>query len=94
MRLVRSPAPGSSRPQIFEVNYKAIAHEGDATTNYRLQAGDRLIVLRDPDAEKEPVSADRKAAAATVNVTDLERRLAAVEHKLDKVIELLGGAGN
>jgi RNA polymerase sigma factor (sigma-70 family) len=94
LRLVRSPAPGSSHPQILEVNYKAIAHEGDATTNYQLRAGDRLIVSRDPDAEKEPINADRGAAPASVNVPDLARRLEEVEHKLDKVIELLGGAGN
>src|SRR5262249_16774838 len=76
-------------------NYKSIAHEGDATNNYRRQAGDRLIVLHDPDAEaeKEPINAERGAAPAAENVTELERRLGEGERTLDKAIELLGGTG-
>jgi RNA polymerase sigma factor (sigma-70 family) len=50
LRLVRPPAPGASEPQVLRVDYSAIVYEGDPTTNYQLRPGDRLIILRDPNA--------------------------------------------
>jgi RNA polymerase sigma factor (sigma-70 family) len=91
LRLVRKPAQGSGRPQILEVDYTAITNDGDAATNYRLQPGDRLIVPRDPEARTESTTTDRPAAPAAADVAALERKLEAVEHKLDQVLELLGG---
>jgi polysaccharide export outer membrane protein len=90
-RLVRSPAPGSARPQILEVDYEAITHDGEPTTNYRLQPGDRLIVPHDPDVKLETARPGRTEATAAGDVNGLERRLEAVERKLDQVLELLGG---
>jgi polysaccharide export outer membrane protein len=48
IRLVRPAPPGSSCPQLLPVNYEAIVHAGDTTTNYQLMPGDRIMVYRDP----------------------------------------------
>jgi RNA polymerase sigma factor (sigma-70 family) len=52
IRLVRPAVPGISGAKVLEVDYAAIVYEGDTTTNYRLQPGDRVIVLRDLGAEE------------------------------------------
>lgn len=48
IRLVRPAPPGSAQPQLLPVNYEAIVHTGDTTTNYQLLPGDRIVVYRDP----------------------------------------------
>ena len=112
LRLVRPP-PGVSSQQVLRVDYSAIVYEGDPATNYQLRPGDRLIVLRDPNAgaageepKPEPAAADLRTpraetpreepepAPATSDLQALNRRLNAVERKLDRVIELLGGPSN
>ncbi len=48
IRLVRPAPPGACCDQLLPVNYEAIVHTGDTTTNYQLMPGDRLVVYRDP----------------------------------------------
>lgn len=48
IRLVRPAPPGSSCQQVLPINYEAIVHAGDTTTNYQLMPGDRIVVYRDP----------------------------------------------
>ena len=110
IRLVRPAVPGVSGPQVLPVDYAAIVYEGDPATNYRLRPGDRVIVLRDEQADAEREKAEMLAAAtlrdaqpkaergvlepipSQVDTRSLERRLEAVERRLDRVIELLGGS--
>jgi RNA polymerase sigma factor (sigma-70 family) len=113
LRLVRPPVPGVSSQQVLRVDYSAIAYEGDPTTNFQLRPGDRLIVVRDPNAgaadekpEPSPTAAEPRTPRAeappdgpestptTTDLRALERRLNAMERKLDRVIELLGGPSN
>jgi polysaccharide biosynthesis/export protein len=48
IRLVRPAPPGACCEQVLPVNIAAIMSGGDATTNYQLMPGDRIIVYRDP----------------------------------------------
>lgn len=48
IRLVRPAPPGACCEQLLPVNYEAIVHGGDPTTNYQLMPGDRIVVYRDP----------------------------------------------
>jgi polysaccharide export outer membrane protein len=61
IRLVRPAPPGSSCDQVLPVNYEAIVHVGDPTTNYQLMPGDRIVVYRDPIV-RATVLIDRLAA--------------------------------
>lgn len=61
IRLVRPAPPGSSCQQLLPVNYEAIVHAGDTTTNYQLMPGDRLVVYRDPIV-RATIFLDRLAA--------------------------------
>lgn len=54
IRLVR-PARGGKPSRIYKLNYKAIVDEGDVRQNYQLFPGDRLIVGRNPLAQKTVV---------------------------------------
>jgi RNA polymerase sigma factor (sigma-70 family) len=87
MCLVRPPRPGAEHPQVLKVDYDAIVHKGDPRTNYQILPGDRLVVPRDPKAEARV--ANRGPAP---DIAALESRLEHVEHKLDRLIELVGGA--
>lgn len=57
IRLVR-PARAGKPARTFKVNYKAIVDEGDSRQNFQLFPGDRLIVGRNPLAQKT-VAMDR-----------------------------------
>ncbi len=48
IRLVRPAPPGACCDQVLPVNFSAIVNVGDATTNYQIMPGDRLVVYRDP----------------------------------------------
>ena len=48
IRLVRPAPPGACCDQLLPVNLSAIINVGDATTNYQMMPGDRLVVYRDP----------------------------------------------
>ncbi len=48
IRLVRPAPPGACCAQVLPVNLAAITSGGDATTNYQLMPGDRIVVYRDP----------------------------------------------
>jgi polysaccharide export outer membrane protein len=61
IRLVRPAPPGAASEQVLPVNYEAIVHAGDATTNYQLLPGDRIVVYRDPIV-RATVFIDRLAA--------------------------------
>jgi polysaccharide export outer membrane protein len=61
IRLVRPAPPGACCEQVLPVNYEAIVNAGDATTNYQLMPGDRLVVYRDPIV-RATVFIDRLAA--------------------------------
>ncbi len=61
IRLVRPAPPGSCCKQVLPVNYEAIVHSGDPTTNYQLMPGDRLVVYRDPIV-RTTIFIDRLAA--------------------------------
>jgi RNA polymerase sigma factor (sigma-70 family) len=80
IRLVRPALPGSHSAQILAIDLDAILNAGDTTTNYQLRPGDRLIVPRDAKATREEPGQDVRALA---------RRLDTIEHRLDRVIELL-----
>ncbi|WP_406694218.1 sigma-70 family RNA polymerase sigma factor [Singulisphaera sp. Ch08] len=87
IRLVR-PVPGGRAPEkLLKVDYQAIVEKGDPTTNYQLRPGDRLIVSRDP---KSKPTQEQEAKEQATNIA-IERRLTAVERRLDRVIELLEG---
>jgi RNA polymerase sigma factor (sigma-70 family) len=90
IQLVRPPVPGSDRPQVLDVDYAAITSRGDPRTNYTLRPDDRLIVTRDLKAEAELV--ESQPASGDPDVRRLEQRLENLERKLDRLIELLGGA--
>jgi polysaccharide export outer membrane protein len=100
IRLVRPSPPGTSNQQVLSVNYEAIVHKGDPTTNYQLIPGDRLIVTRDPEAvaalEQAGVAKNRPAPGSTgeeskpSEIQAIQRRLDALERRLDRVIEFLG----
>ncbi len=59
--LVRPAPPGACCEQKLPVNLSAIMNGGDATTNYQLMPGDRLIVYRDPIV-RTTIFIDRLAA--------------------------------
>jgi polysaccharide export outer membrane protein len=61
IRLVRPAPPGACCEQLLPVNYEAIVHGGDPTTNYQLMPGDRLVVYRDPIV-RTTIFIDRLAA--------------------------------
>jgi polysaccharide export outer membrane protein len=61
IRLVRPAPPGACCEQLLPVNYEAIVHAGDTTTNYQLMPGDRLVVYRDPIV-RTTIFIDRLAA--------------------------------
>lgn len=48
IRLVRPAPPGACCEETFPVDLSAIVNNGDASTNYQLMPGDRLLVMRDP----------------------------------------------
>jgi polysaccharide biosynthesis/export protein len=48
IRLVRPAPPGACCAQVLPVNLAAITSGGDATTNYQIMPGDRIVVYRDP----------------------------------------------
>jgi|GEM_PF-1924745 len=112
IRLVRPPAPGTTKSQVLRVDYPAIVYRGDPTTNYQLLPGDRLIVFRDKNAKTShekpvpgqvvPLAMKAEAARderpesvpAPTDLPALARRLDHLERKLDRLIELQGGAPN
>ncbi len=61
IRLVRPAPPGACCQQVLPVNLPAIINAGDATTNYQLMPGDRLVVYRDPIV-RTTIFLDRLAA--------------------------------
>ena len=61
IRLVRPAPPGACCAQLLPVNYEAIVHAGDTTTNYQLMPGDRIVVYRDPIV-RSTIFIDRLAA--------------------------------
>ena len=61
IRLVRPAPPGACCEQVLPVNLSAIVNVGDATTNYQIMPGDRLVVYRDPIV-RTTVFLDRLAA--------------------------------
>ena len=61
IRLVRPAPPGACCDQVLPVNLAAIVNVGDATTNYQIMPGDRLVVYRDPIV-RTTVFLDRLAA--------------------------------
>lgn len=44
LHLERPDADGMGPPLVMQVDWRAIVHQGDTATNYRLQADDRLVV--------------------------------------------------
>src|SRR5262249_7318292 len=82
IRLMR-PGPAGGRVQVLQVDYDAISRGTDHSTNYALQPGDRVVVDRDPTAAPE---------AAGPDLRSIEKRLAAVEGKLDRLIKLMSDA--
>jgi polysaccharide export outer membrane protein len=65
----------------YAINYDEITSGTDASTNYVLYPGDRIVVPRDPDA--------KAAAGEAARIENVEARLNLVERKLDRVISLL-----
>lgn len=61
IRLVRPAPPGACCEQVLPVNLAAIVNAGDATTNYQIMPGDRLVVYRDPIV-RTTIFLDRLAA--------------------------------
>ncbi len=61
VRLVRPAPPGACCEQKLPVNLAAIMSGGDATTNYQLMPGDRIVVYRDPIV-RTTIFIDRLAA--------------------------------
>ena len=61
IRLVRPAPPGACCEQVLPVNLAAIMSGGDATTNYQLMPGDRIVVYRDPIV-RTTIFIDRLAA--------------------------------
>jgi polysaccharide export outer membrane protein len=61
IRLVRPAPPGACCDQVLPVNLSAIVNVGDATTNYQIMPGDRLVVYRDPIV-RTTIFLDRLAA--------------------------------
>ena len=61
IRLVRPAPPGACCEQTLPVNLAAIMSGGDATTNYQLMPGDRIVVYRDPIV-RTTIFIDRLAA--------------------------------
>src|SRR5208283_3087005 len=53
--------PGACCEQLLPVNLSAIMSGGDATTNYQLMPGDRIVVYRDPIV-RTTIFIDRLAA--------------------------------
>ncbi len=83
IRLVRpAPAGATTGEQVFEVDLGAIMNRGDASTNYQLFPGDRLVVSRDP--KLGPVKVEPPAPAG-----DQEARLREVERKIDLILKKL-----
>ncbi len=87
IRLVRPEPGGSNLEKFLKVDYRAIVENGDPATNYQIRPGDRLIVYRDP---KSRLMQEQETKAQETNAM-IERRLSAVEQRLDRVIELLEG---
>jgi hypothetical protein len=77
IRLVRPATPGAPDEQVLPVDLDAIVSRGDTKTNYRLRAGDRVVVDRNPKFDPAP------------ETTNLEARLRSVEQKLDEVLKIL-----
>ena len=61
IRLVRPAPPGACCEQKLPINLAAIMSGGDATTNYQLMPGDRIVVYRDPIV-RTTIFIDRLAA--------------------------------
>jgi polysaccharide export outer membrane protein len=70
IRLVRPAPPGACCDQVLPVNLAAIVNVGDATTNYQIMPGDRLVVYRDPIV-RTTVFLDRMAAPFSTVVNSI-----------------------
>jgi polysaccharide biosynthesis/export protein len=87
IQLVRPAPPGAEGEQVLRVDLFAIVNRGDASTNYQLMSGDRLVVDRDPKAEPAASPAAKPGAAISPEV---EARFQALERKLDEILQALG----
>jgi RNA polymerase sigma factor (sigma-70 family) len=91
VRLIRRGAPGQP-DVVMPVNYEEITAGTDRSTNYDLMPGDRLAVPYQKAKSPEPPDRgepDRPAARADGGA--VERRLDALEKKLDRLIHLPDG---
>jgi protein involved in polysaccharide export with SLBB domain len=61
IRLIR-PARGGKPARTYRVDYEAITEKGDATANYQLFPGDRIVVGRN-DVVKKTIQLDRLAGS-------------------------------
>jgi RNA polymerase sigma factor (sigma-70 family) len=88
IQLVRPNPPEAKGTEMkLDVNLDAIIKQGDATTNYQLFPGDRLVVYRDEKATPEinPLAKPEGGSAP-----DVEARLESLERKLDEILKTLG----
>jgi hypothetical protein len=91
------PDPSGGPLKALHVDIDQIMMGDDLSTNYQLQAGDRLLVPRipssrsdNPEAEvKQPIQEQAVRFDSSAALLRVEQRLSDVERKLDKLIEAL-----
>jgi polysaccharide biosynthesis/export protein len=91
------PDPSGAPIKALHVDIDQIMMGDDLSTNYQLQAGDRLVVPRipssrsdNPEAEvKQPIQEQAVRIDNSAALLRVEQRLTDVERKLDKLIEAL-----
>src|SRR5262249_2197332 len=76
------PRPHGRPPRVLPIAVAAVPLGADATANYQLMPGDRIVVPADPEPRPATEAGDPK-------LRDLERRLSVIEQKLDRVIKRL-----
>ncbi len=88
MRLIRS-AHGNQPDQVLPVDYAAISHGTDPSTNYQLFPGDRLVVPSNPKRLAAAAHSSGDRGPATL---DLQRKIDQLEKKLDEMIRAMKNA--
>ncbi|MDR3634659.1 MAG: polysaccharide biosynthesis/export family protein [Isosphaeraceae bacterium] len=89
IRLIR-PGKGNAPDQVFPIDYAAIAHGVDPSTNYQVFPGDRIVIPADPKrlsnaAKNVPAPASETGPQSAT----LGHRIEQLEKKLDAVLKAL-----
>jgi len=89
IRLIR-PGKGDAPDQVLPVDYVAIAHGVDPSTNYQVFPGDRIVVPADP-RRLARAAQSRQWSSAPGESTVMQRRIDQLEKKLDEIARALRG---